>query len=90
MVDSASDLLVGAVFCQRKQHDEESSIDCLNQAMETTKIDTLLGDVWYDTLELDRFCADRERLPICTFNPRKDNEEYDYRIEKMIDAANLI
>jgi len=85
VVDCASDLPAGAVVCQRRQHDEETSIECLTETMETTELDTLLGDAWYDTLELHEFCADRETLPICTYNPRNSEEDYDYRIEKLVE-----
>jgi hypothetical protein len=89
VVDCASDLPAGAVFCQRKQHGEDTSIECLTQAMETTEIDTILGDAWYDTLDLHEFCADRETLPICTFNPRNSEEDYDYRIEKLVEEDEI-
>ena len=85
VVDCASDLPAGAVFCQRKQHGEETSIECLKEAIETTDIDTILGDAWYDTLDFHGFCADRECLPICTFNPRNGDKEYDYRIEQLVE-----
>ncbi len=41
VVDCASDLPAGAVFCQREQHSEDQSIDCLKQVTETTEVETL-------------------------------------------------
>jgi len=89
VVDCASDLPAGAVFCQRKQHSEDQSLDCLEQVTETTEVETLLGDAWYDTLRLHDFCADREILPICTFNPRNSDENYDYRITQLVEDGEM-
>jgi hypothetical protein len=57
--------------------------------MNITKTDTLLGDAWYDTLDLHDFCADREALPIYTFNLRNSEEDYDYRIEKLVEEGEM-
>jgi len=82
VADCASEKVAGAVVCQRKQHSEKTSIECLIQAMGTTETDIPIGDTWYDTVGVHVFCPDWECLPICMVNSRNSKEDYDYRIKK--------
>lgn len=86
-VDCATDLPGSAVVCQRKQHPETKTLECLGHLTTNTDVTQLLGDAWFDTLEYHYDCLDRDIRPISTFNPRNTGEDYDYRIEKLVDQG---
>ncbi|WP_080510256.1 transposase [Halococcus salifodinae] len=90
-VDCASDLPVGAVVVQRKQHPETATLECFERLVENTDVTMVLGDSAFDTLEFHDRCVDRQILPVCTYNPRNTADPLDivFRIEALAEESGV-